>query len=74
MSDIQFDNQLYTRQSFDFPVILIGQEKKPSRKINILGVPMETLLKDCNENALVIVDLILESWHNYGGGKKYTGM
>ncbi|CAG9772920.1 unnamed protein product [Ceutorhynchus assimilis] len=72
MSDIQFDNQLHTRASYDFPVVLVGQDKKPLKKINILNIPMEALLENFQENSLVVVDFVLESWANES--QTYTGI
>ncbi|XP_050295994.1 intermembrane lipid transfer protein VPS13B [Anthonomus grandis grandis] len=75
LSDIQLDNQLYARESFDFPVVLVGQDKKPPKKINILSVPISTLTENTDENALIVAEFILESWRSHlASSKCHTGI
>ncbi|KAH1005134.1 hypothetical protein HUJ04_006175 [Dendroctonus ponderosae] len=74
LSDIQLDNQLYARQSFDFPVVLIGQERRARNRLNILSTPIETLLASCPESALIITDLVLDTWANKAAGKTHTDL
>lgn len=73
VSDIQIDNQLYSRASFDFPVILLGQERKPRKHQNILGIPMEVILENCEEHVLIVAEAVLESLVNQTSGVVYTG-
>ncbi|XP_066257341.1 intermembrane lipid transfer protein VPS13B isoform X1 [Euwallacea similis] len=72
--DFQIDNQLYGRESFDFPVVLIGQEKKSRKYQNILGMSIETLLENYGDAALIVADFVLESWSSRASGKSYTGL
>lgn len=73
VSDIQVDNQLYNRASFDFPVILLGQERKPRKHQNILGIPMEVILENCEQHVLIVAEAVLESLVNQTSGVVYTG-
>nr|CAH7751442.1 unnamed protein product [Callosobruchus chinensis] len=62
-SDVQLDNQLYARESYDFPVVLIGQEKRRlPKKLITLNVPIESLIEDCDEDALIVFEFCLETW------------
>ncbi|XP_072392830.1 intermembrane lipid transfer protein VPS13B [Diabrotica undecimpunctata] len=64
VSAVQFDNQLYSRESYDFPVLLVGQDVKESNKMPSLNIPIENLLQNSEEDALLIVDLALETWRD----------
>ncbi|KAJ8948160.1 hypothetical protein NQ318_009252 [Aromia moschata] len=72
ISDIQLDNQRYSKESFDFPVVLVGQDSKPSNKLSSLNIPIETLIENADENALLIVGLTIESWLNQSNKKSIT--
>nr|CAI5821779.1 unnamed protein product [Callosobruchus analis] len=61
-SDVQLDNQLYARESYDFPVVVIGQEKRRSKKLTTLNIPIESLIEDCDENALLVLEFCFETW------------
>ncbi|CAG9819390.1 unnamed protein product [Phaedon cochleariae] len=74
MSGVQFDNQLYSRESYDFPVILIGQDVKDVNKLSSLNIPIEALLENADENALLILDLTLETWTEQSCNKFITGV
>lgn len=74
VSDIQFDNQLFARESYDFPVVLIGQEKKKKKKLVSLNVPIESLLESTDETALIIFDFIFQTWRSRKNSLAVTGM
>lgn len=74
ISDIQFDNQLYSRESYDFPVLLIGQEIKEPIRMNTLNIPIATLIENAKENALLMVDFTLETWNDRARSTNITGM
>ncbi|XP_030768330.1 vacuolar protein sorting-associated protein 13B-like isoform X2 [Sitophilus oryzae] len=74
ISDIQFDNQLCARESYDFPVILVGQEQKPNKKINILNMSMENLLQNFESDPMHMAEFVLEAWRNESNNKCYTGI
>lgn len=72
-SAIQFDNQLCKKESYDFPVVLIGQDVKENKKLNSLYIPIQTLLENCEDNALLILDVVLETWCDTANGDCSTG-
>lgn len=74
ISDIQFDNQLYSKESYDFPVLLIGQEKRNMEKLTSLNIPIDTLLEKYSENMLLFVDCILETWQDHSKTERITGI
>lgn len=73
-SDIQFDNQLYSKESYDFPVVLIGQEDdKPRIKLSSLNIPIENLIENTDNSALFIINITLETWRDQSRAKDITG-
>ncbi|XP_074031826.1 vacuolar protein sorting 13B isoform X2 [Leptinotarsa decemlineata] len=73
-SDVQFDNQLCSRESYDFPVVLIGQEVKEIKKLLTLNVPIKVLIEGASEKALVMMDFTLETWKDHSKTKFITGV
>lgn len=73
VSDMQLDNQLYSRESYDFSVVLIGQEKRKEKKLISLNVPMEFLLENTDENALLLVEFVLQTWCSQKDSTSVTG-
>lgn len=73
MSDMQCDNQLYTRESYDFPVVLIGQERKKEKKLVSLNVPIESLICNSDENALILGEFVLQTWRSQEDFPTITG-
>ncbi|VEN36376.1 unnamed protein product [Callosobruchus maculatus] len=64
-SDVQLDNQLYARESYDFPVVVVGQvsqEKRHPHRLTTLNVPIDSLIEDCDQNALLVLEFTLETW------------
>ncbi|XP_060527776.1 intermembrane lipid transfer protein VPS13B isoform X2 [Cylas formicarius] len=74
ISDLQLDNQLYSRESYDFPVVLVGQERKGLKKLNILNVPIETLTESVGRSALVSADIVFDTWRNQSANLNFTGI
>ncbi|XP_076265664.1 vacuolar protein sorting 13B isoform X3 [Rhynchophorus ferrugineus] len=74
VSDIQLDNQLVTRESYDFPVVLISQELRQIKKVNILNMTMEQLVETFAQDAMHVAEFVLESWRNESANKSYTGI
>lgn len=72
-SDIQFDNQLHTKGSYDFSVVMIGQAKRTDKKLVSLNVPIESLLEKSDENALVLVEFVLQTWRSQKDSASITG-
>lgn len=62
-SAVQFDNQLYSRESYDFPVVLIGQEVKLNKKLNSLNTPIYNLINDVYENALITFEFNFDTFN-----------
>ncbi|CAH0555543.1 unnamed protein product [Brassicogethes aeneus] len=72
ISDMQFDNQLYSRESYDFPVVFIGQNKNPERRMSSLNIPMDKLL-DSQDNAVLVLEVNLESCFDHARNTNITG-
>ncbi|XP_056633940.1 intermembrane lipid transfer protein VPS13B isoform X1 [Diorhabda sublineata] len=70
---IQFDNQLYSRESYDFPVMLIGQDTKELNTRQSLNIPIENLIQTANEDDLFILDIVLETWRDKYLMNDFTG-
>lgn len=64
---------MYSKESFDFPVVLIGQEKKKEKKLVSLNVSIESLFEDADENALLSIEFILETWRSQKDSHPVTG-
>ncbi|XP_017781523.1 PREDICTED: vacuolar protein sorting-associated protein 13B [Nicrophorus vespilloides] len=62
ISDVQVDNQLYSRGSYDFPVLLVGQEAKINNCLKSLNVPIIQLVHTAQNDCLIKVDLNVETW------------
>lgn len=74
ISDLQFDNELYQKESYDFPVVLVSQEPKPTNKANVLEISPRTLLEKTRDSPVLTLDLIIESWLNSFCNKRKTGV
>lgn len=70
---MQFDNQLYSKESYDFPVALIGQEKRKESKLMSLNVSIDSLLADTDENALLNMEFVLQTWRSQKDFSPVTG-
>lgn len=74
VSDLQFDNELYLKESYDFPVVLVSQYPKPIKESNVLEIPVLTLLENNHDDPIITLDLIIESWFNSFCNKRKTGV
>lgn len=72
VSDIQFDNQLYSRASYDFPVVFIGQQSKPCQAMLTLNADITQCINNSRKNALLTVYCSVETWVDVDG-KQITG-
>lgn len=73
VSDMQIDNQLYSKESYDFPVVFIGQEKRNEKKLLSFNVSIDSLLKDADENALWVLEFVLHTWRSRKDSPNVTG-
>lgn len=73
VSDIQIDNQLYSKESYDFPVVLIGQEKRKESKLLSFNISIDTLLENTDENALIVLEFVLHTWRSRKDSPNVTG-
>lgn len=73
VSDMQIDNQLYSKESYDFPVVLIGQAKRKEKKLLSFNVSIDSLLEDTDENALWMLELVLHTWRSRKDFTNITG-
>lgn len=64
ISDVQVDNQLHFRGSYDFPVVLIGQEVSPIQHLHSLNIPMNRLIKNARAKALITIECNFEIWND----------
>ncbi|KAK4875062.1 hypothetical protein RN001_011484 [Aquatica leii] len=62
ISEIQFDNQLYSRGNYDFPVVLIGQETKPRQELASLNTPILQWIKTAKTDPLLKIEFNVETW------------
>lgn len=62
VSEVQFDNQLYFKNSYDFPVLLVGQNPSNRLKITNFNVPIKRLITQVKERAVITLDLHLDEW------------
>lgn len=74
ISEIQCDNQMYTRGGFDFPVVLIGQETQPKQELTSLNTPINNWITNARKNPLIRIDFNIESWKSTGKLGNITGM
>ncbi|RZB39382.1 ATG C domain containing protein [Asbolus verrucosus] len=74
ISDIQFDNELYSKESFDFPVVLVSQESKAKNNTNVLDTPAKKLIENIRDDALLSLELIVETWKDNLRNKYITGV
>lgn len=73
LSDIQFDNQLYSRASYDFPVVFVGQETKPSAAMLTLNADVLQFINNSRKKALLTVYCSLETWVDVARDREITG-
>lgn len=64
ISEVQIDNQLHFRGSYDFPVVLIGQEAKSSQSLNSLNIPIDHLINDARKDTIVSIKCNFEIWND----------
>lgn len=62
VSQIQFDNQLFFKSSYDFPVLFVGQNKPAIIKLKTFIEPIKTTIAKARENALVTLHLHFDEW------------
>ncbi|CAG9862164.1 unnamed protein product [Phyllotreta striolata] len=74
ISDVQLDNQLYSRHSYDFPVLLKGQEGKERRSARSVNIPLENLEEIEDNDALITADFTLETWTDKARKINITGV
>lgn len=72
-SDVQFDNQLYSRASYDFPVVFVGQETKTNQPMLTLNADILECIDNSRRNALLTVYCSVETWVDVNRGKQITG-
>lgn len=73
LSDIQFDNQLYSRASYDFPVVFVGQETRPYQPMLTLNADVLQSINHSREKALLTVNFTVETWVDVAMDKQVTG-
>lgn len=73
VSHIQFDNQLYSRASYDFPVVVIGQQSKASPPMLTVNANVSECVEASKKNALLMVCSTIESWIDVNRNKRVTG-
>ncbi|KAI4462018.1 vacuolar protein sorting-associated protein 13b [Holotrichia oblita] len=74
ISDVQVDNQLHFRGSYDFPVVLIGQEVSPIQHLHSLNIPTNRLIKNARAKALITIECNFEIWNDTIQEKIVTDM
>lgn len=62
ISGFQFDNQLYSTGSYDFPVIIIGDRIPMFNSCNVLNKQIKQLVHETDMNSLMSLNLTMESW------------
>lgn len=72
-SDIQFDNQKYLNGSYDFSVILIGQNVKEVQTIASLNAPIDNFIINARKDPLFSMKLNIETWKDSVLQKNITG-
>lgn len=72
--DMQFDNEQYSKESYDFPVVVVSQDQKPKSITNILEKSAKELIRNIKEDTLIILDLVLETWFDELRKKNLTGV
>lgn len=60
-SDVQFDNQMFNQGQYDFPVVLINQDKKQIEKYSSLTTAIEVLVEHSRNNAGIALKVNLEN-------------
>ncbi|XP_008197902.1 intermembrane lipid transfer protein VPS13B isoform X1 [Tribolium castaneum] len=70
--DIQFDNELYSKESFDFPVVVVSQDQKPKSGANVLEKNAKELIR--NTDSVLILDMVVETWFDDLRKKNVTGV
>lgn len=63
-SEIQLDNQLYNKSNYDFPVLLIRQERGTVIKLKNLNIPVKKLIHKARRNALVMLEAHVDRWYD----------
>ncbi|KAF5303499.1 hypothetical protein FQA39_LY09962 [Lamprigera yunnana] len=69
---MQFDNQMYSRGNYDFPVILIGQEKRLKQQFDCFNTPILKWINDPQRKPLLRVDFEIETWRNFRTSKNIS--
>lgn len=73
VSDIQIDNQLFSRSSFDFPVLIINQNTQRRPELIDLSTDIIKWMDAARENAAVMVDFNIETWREELRDSNVTG-
>lgn len=73
-SEIQFDNQKYLNGSYDFSVILIGQNVKEVQTIASINTPIDHFMIKAREDPLFSMKLNIETWKDTVLQKNVTGL
>lgn len=73
ISDIQLDNQLFVRNSFDFPVLLINQESTEKPELSF-KTNMAQWIDTWTNQAVLKVNFNIETWRDILAGKDTTGI
>lgn len=74
ISDIQLDNQLFVRDSFDFPVLLINQESKEKQETVPFNTSVSQWIESSTDQAVVRVNFNIETWRDVLAAKNITGL
>lgn len=72
--DLQFDNELYSKESYDFPVVLVSQDVKSKSVTNVLEKSAKELIRSVKDDALLVLDLVMETWIDSLRKKNVTGV
>lgn len=64
IGEVQVDNQLHFRGSYDFPVVLIGQEAAPVQHFTSMNIPINQLINNARSKALMMIKCNFEIWND----------
>lgn len=64
VKDLQFDNQLHYRGSYDFPVVLIGKDARPKQRLDTFNSSVRHCIETAQRDPVVKVELTVESWRD----------
>lgn len=74
IDEIQVDNQLHFRGSYDFPVVLVGNKETHVQHLHSLNVPINQLVFEARTDPLILIECSFEIWNDTVQGAIITDM